>query len=62
MMDHVMENFPIDRERVYLSGFSGGSRYSFYTASKNDVTGIIACGAGARVATRTETVFQNRKW
>ena len=42
-----MENFPIDRERVYLGGFSGGSRYSFYTARKNDVTGIIACGAGA---------------
>jgi len=37
----------IDTERVYLSGFSGGSRVASTRAMSNDgITGVIGCGAG----------------
>ncbi|QQL44261.1 SHD1 domain-containing protein [Sulfuriroseicoccus oceanibius] len=59
MMEFVKENLPIDEKRIYLSGFSGGSRYSFFTASQNDVAGIIACGAGSSCHKHGERVPDN---
>ncbi len=40
--------FTIDKRRVYVTGFSGGARVStfFYNVVRNNVAGIIACGAG----------------
>jgi dienelactone hydrolase len=40
--------FNIDKGRVYVTGFSGGSRVStfFYNVVRSPVAGIIACGAG----------------
>lgn len=43
----VFNQFPIDTSKVYLAGFSGGSRLSSYIASKNNmITGVVGCGAG----------------
>ncbi|HKJ30813.1 MAG TPA: dienelactone hydrolase family protein [Balneolales bacterium] len=47
MMRDVKQKFHIDKKRIYLTGFSGGSRLASYIASQNpDIAGIIACGAG----------------
>ena len=43
----VFERFSIDPERVYTSGFSGGSRIATSVAViTGKIAGIIACGAG----------------
>ncbi|MBT7067585.1 MAG: hypothetical protein HN919_14895 [Verrucomicrobia bacterium] len=49
MVDDVLEQQPIDTERLYASGFSGGARMAFATAEaykKKDFAGILPCGAG----------------
>jgi len=48
MMDDVLASYPVNPQRCYASGFSGGSRQSFEISgirSKN-IIGILACGAG----------------
>lgn len=44
----ILIRFSIDRQRVYATGFSGGSRMSsfFHLAVNNPVRGIIGVGAG----------------
>ena len=47
LFDHVFASFNIDTDRVFLSGFSGGSRLASAIATlSNGITGVIACGAG----------------
>ena len=47
MIEDVGQKFNLDKKRVYLAGFSGGSRVASYIAFRfPDVTGVIACGAG----------------
>lgn len=50
--------FTIDKRRVYVTGFSGGSRVStfFYNVTRNNVAGIIACGAGLSQTVTPERV------
>lgn len=44
---HVFSNFKISENRVYLAGFSGGSRMATALATASDqINGVIACGAG----------------
>lgn len=58
MMNHVEENLPIDKKRVYVSGMSGGSRMAYRTSQKRkEVTGIIACGAGGEIGNRKQIVY-----
>jgi predicted esterase len=46
MINDALVRFPIDEQRIILSGFSGGSRFAYGYASQNQkVKGIIACGA-----------------
>ncbi len=47
MVKEVTKVLPIDTKRLYTSGFSGGCRMAFDTASGHKIQGIIACGAGA---------------
>jgi tetratricopeptide (TPR) repeat protein len=43
----IESKFSIDHNRIYTSGFSGGSRVASMVALKNSkVIGVIACGAG----------------
>ncbi|NIM11986.1 MAG: hypothetical protein GTO45_07700 [Candidatus Aminicenantes bacterium] len=44
----VCVRFPVDKQRIYAAGFSGGSRMSsfFSFVINNPVQGIIGCGAG----------------
>lgn len=48
MVNDVVKRFPIDDNRHYASGHSGGSRMAFKLAERGPETlaGVIACGAG----------------
>ncbi len=48
MREDTFERLSVDPKRVYATGFSGGARVAFWTASLCDgcVAGVIACGAG----------------
>jgi len=47
MLQDVLERFSIDQNRIYASGFSGGSRFATALAVKEKrISGVIACGAG----------------
>lgn len=46
MIADALERFPIDETKLYISGFSGGSRFSYIYATQNTkIKGVIACGA-----------------
>lgn len=58
MMDHVQSTLPIDKKRIYVTGFSGGSRMAYVTAqNRKEVTGVIACGAGGKIGSRKQIVY-----
>ena len=43
----IFSRFSVDKERILISGFSGGSRLAMLVASQSGLyAGIIACGAG----------------
>ncbi|MBC8206824.1 MAG: hypothetical protein ISR85_06710 [Kiritimatiellales bacterium] len=48
MVEDVFDRFPVDEERCYASGMSGGGREAFWLANnlKKSIIGIIPCGAG----------------
>lgn len=47
LFNHVFSNFKILKNRIYLAGFSGGSRLATAIAcSSKEIQGVIACGAG----------------
>ncbi len=47
LFNHIFAQFNIDPERMYVAGFSGGSRLASAIASlTNQFSGVIACGAG----------------
>ncbi len=47
MLRDVEERFNVDQQRIYASGFSGGSRFAMALAvSERRISGVIGCGAG----------------
>jgi dienelactone hydrolase len=46
MVDDVLERFPVDKKRLYSSGFSGGARMAFSLAAAKKFAGVLPCGAG----------------
>jgi len=47
LFNHVFGQFAINKDLVFLSGFSGGSRLAATIAALSEgITGVIACGAG----------------
>lgn len=47
LISTINDNFPVDKQRIYLAGFSGGARLAMAIASiSNNITGVIASGAG----------------
>ena len=47
MLKDVEERFSIDQKRIYVSGFSGGSRFAMaYAVKEQRISGVIGCGAG----------------
>ncbi|MCX6268631.1 MAG: hypothetical protein NTW16_14960, partial [Bacteroidetes bacterium] len=47
LMQEVRKVYPVDTNRIYLLGFSGGARIAAMTAMYQvPVKGVIACGAG----------------
>lgn len=58
MIKHACDSLPIDRKRIYVSGFSGGSRMAWATSQKHkDIAGVIACGAGGGIGSAKQTVY-----
>lgn len=47
MLPDISERFNIDPKRIYVAGFSGGSRFALAFAVKDKrISGVIGCGAG----------------
>jgi hypothetical protein len=47
MVQDVEERFIADQKRLYVAGFSGGSRFALaYAVSERKISGVIGCGAG----------------
>lgn len=47
LLRDIIDNYHIDSSRIYLCGFSGGSRVAGNIAlTKGNITGIIGCSAG----------------
>lgn len=47
LINTINDNFPVDKQRIYLAGFSGGARLTMAIASISDnVAGVMASGAG----------------
>ena len=47
LFTHIFSDFNILQNRIYLAGFSGGSRLATAIATLSDkIEGVIACGAG----------------
>jgi predicted esterase len=47
MLRDVTERFTVDQRRIYVAGFSGGSRFAAALAVlENKISGVIGCGAG----------------
>lgn len=58
MMDHVERTLPIDKKRIYTTGFSGGSRMAYVMSQRRKkISGIIACGAGGEIGSRKQIVY-----
>ena len=47
LFNQIFKSFSIDQDKMYLAGFSGGSRLaSTIAVLTNNFSGVIACGAG----------------
>lgn len=58
MINEVVDTLPIDKKRMYTSGFSGGSRMAFATAGKHlDIAGVISCGAGGNLGSAKQVSY-----
>jgi hypothetical protein len=58
MIKYVTGKFPIDTQRMYVSGYSGGSRMAFDTACKNkNIAGVIACAAGGNLGSAKQIAY-----
>lgn len=59
MVEDVRKRLPVDEDRMYATGFSGGSRMAFWLGEQEGtpLAGILACGAGgSRADLPPETV------
>jgi len=58
MIRHVTTKLPINKKRMYTTGFSGGARMAFATAGTNkEIAGVIACGAGGHLARAGQVAY-----
>ncbi len=46
LLDDIMKKYPVDRQNIIISGFSGGARMAFAFALHYPVRGVLMCGAG----------------
>jgi predicted esterase len=49
MIDDIIRKYPVDKDRIFLAGFSGGARMAFGYAQQNPVKGVLMCSAGPGV-------------
>lgn len=46
LLDDIMKKYPVDKQNMIISGFSGGARMAYYFALHYPVRGVLMCGAG----------------
>lgn len=49
LIKDVESRFPVDRDQVFIGGFSGGARMAFEYAMRYPLKGVLMCGAGPSV-------------
>ena len=49
LINDACQKFPVNKEQIYLAGFSGGARMAYEYARNHPVKGILMCGAGPAV-------------
>ena len=60
LFDAIFSNFNVDTDRMYLAGFSGGSRLATAIAClSNKFSAVIGCGAGFSGAPEHTPTFQD---
>lgn len=58
MIEEVTSSLPIDEDRMYTSGMSGGSRMALSTASLHkEIAGVIPCGAGGNLGSSKQVAY-----
>ncbi len=59
LLKDALNRFPIDRERCYTSGFSGGARFALSAANAepDTIRGVIACGAAYGAGNRENAYY-----
>lgn len=53
-LNHAKASLPVDPERIFITGFSGGSSGSFHFAGTVKVAGVMACGMGSSYGTKLD--------
>jgi pimeloyl-ACP methyl ester carboxylesterase len=46
LIQDAEKKFPVDKDRIFLAGFSGGARMALEYARQYPVKGVLMCGAG----------------
>lgn len=46
LIQDAEKKFPVDKDRIFLAGFSGGARMALDYARQYPVNGVLMCGAG----------------
>ncbi len=58
MMEEVRKTLPVDENRMYTSGMSGGSRMAYQvSASHKEIAGVIPCGAGGTLGSPKQVAY-----
>lgn len=58
MYKHVLSTLPVDENRLYSSGFSGGSRMACWLANnQSGLAGVIECGASDPLSSKKQVVY-----
>ena len=53
LLNTVKSDFPIDKDRIYLMGFSGGARLGLaFAEAYPEISAMVACGAGIQVGVK----------
>lgn len=58
MIKFTKDKLPVDEKRMYVSGFSGGSRMAYWASQQDEkIAGVIACGAGGDIGSSKQVVY-----
>lgn len=59
LINDVKDRYSVDSRLIYTAGFSGGARMALYYGIRNQLTGVVACGAAIRYSDLEQTASQS---